>query len=77
MRTQDQPGVLLRSWDEDELSETSPMETELPASESNGLVPVRFHSKVTELGVLELSCKSTRSDAMWKLELQVREQSSG
>ena len=77
MRTQDQPGVLLRSWDEDELSETSPMETELPASESNGLVPVRFHSKVTELGVLELSCKSTRSDAMWKLELQVREQSDG
>lgn len=73
-RTQDRPGTLLRHWEEDELLETSPMETELPASDIQGLVPVRFHSKVTELGTLELSCKSTRSPDAWKLEIRVRDE---
>ncbi len=74
MRTEDKPGNLLKSWEEGELHETSPMETELPATEVPGLVPVQFHAKVTELGTLELSCKSTRSEESWKLEIQVREE---
>ena len=36
-------------------------------------VPVKFHSKITELGLLELWCVSTKSDARWKLEFSVRE----
>ena len=72
-RSEDSPGTLLRQWDDEELLETSPMETELPASDTQGLVPVRFHAKVTELGTLELSCKSTRNPDAWKLEIRVRD----
>lgn len=72
-RSEDAPGTLLKHWDEEELAETAPLETHLPATDAPGLVPVRFHAKVTELGTLELSCRSTRSDDSWKLELQVRD----
>lgn len=71
-RTTDKPGQLLKEWDEGELTETPPMETELAATDNPGLVPVRFESRVTELGTLELYCKSSRSDDAWKLELQIR-----
>ena len=73
MRKQDQAGAYLRSWDEAELEETSPLEVELSASEGEQVVPVRFQSRITELGVFELWCMSTRSDQCWKLELNVRE----
>ncbi len=73
MRKQDRPGTYLRNWDEHELEETSPLEVELTASEGEQVVPVRFQSRITELGVFELWCKSTRSDQSWKLELNVRE----
>jgi len=73
VRKQDQPGVTLRHWDEGELDETSPLEVELAASEGEQFVPVRFQSRITELGVFELWCKSTRDDQRWKLELNVRE----
>jgi hypothetical protein len=71
-RTTDKPGQLLKEWDDNELTETPPMETELAATDSPGLVPVKFESRVTELGILELFCKSSRTDESWKLELQVR-----
>ncbi len=54
-RTSDKPGQLLKDWDESELTETPPMETELAATDSPGLVPVKFESRVTELGILERS----------------------
>ena len=73
MRKQDEPGTYLRGWDDNELEETSPLEVELTASEGEQVVPVRFQSRITELGVFELWCKSTRSDQSWKLELNVRE----
>ncbi len=73
MRKQDEAGTYLRGWDENELEETSPLEVELTASEGEQVVPVRFQSRITELGVFELWCKSTRSDQSWKLELNVRE----
>ncbi|MEQ1830875.1 MAG: Hsp70 family protein, partial [Pirellula sp.] len=72
-RKLDKPGTYLRSWDEDELSETSPLEVELSASDGEQVIPVRFESRITELGVFELWCKSTRGDQSWKLELNVRE----
>jgi len=73
MRKQDQPGIYLKGWDDDELIETSPLEVELAATEGEQVVPVRFQSRITELGVFELWCKSTRSEESWKLELNVRE----
>jgi hypothetical protein len=36
-------------------------------------VPVRFESRITELGMLELWCASTVSKDRWKLEFKVRE----
>jgi hypothetical protein len=74
VRKEDQPGTVLRGWDDSELQETSPMEVELPPhDESQGVVPATFHTRITELGVLELSCQSTRSADRWRLEMNVRE----
>jgi hypothetical protein len=74
LRREDRPGVMLKHWEDAELQETSPMEVELPKQADNqGVVPVTFHTRITELGVLELSCSSTRSDDRWKLEMNVRE----
>ncbi len=73
VRKQDKPGTYLRTWDQDELLETSPLEVELSGSDGEQIIPVRFQSKITELGVFELWCKCTRNDQNWKLELNIRE----
>lgn len=74
LRKEDRPGTVLKSWEESDLQETSPMEIELPPQdESQGVIPATFHSRITELGVLELSCQSTRSADRWRLEMNVRE----
>jgi molecular chaperone DnaK (HSP70) len=75
VRKDDQPGLLLRSWTEQELEETDPLETTLPIDEATDepYVPVQFHSRITELGVFELWCKSLRDEKRWKLEFSVRE----
>jgi hypothetical protein len=75
IRKQDRPGDVLQSWSDDELQETDSLEATLPADESipEGYVPVQFHPKVTELGMLELWCYSTKSGGRWKLEFSVRE----
>ncbi len=73
LRKEDAPGALLKDWDTSELQETSPMEVELPKTGEQAVVPVQFHSRITELGVLELSCHSTRTEDAWKLEMNVRE----
>ena len=74
-RHEDRPGTTLRHWDDDELVETAPLEITLDVEETpeEGFVPVRFSSRVSELGVLELWCKSTRDQQKWKLEFTVRE----
>ena len=70
----DPVGTVLTEWTEDDLIETAPMETTLPAAAGNeGYVPVTFHAKVTELGILELWCVSAVSPDRWKLEFSVRE----
>lgn len=71
----DQPGARLQSWSEDELFETDSMEANLTRAEGieDEYVPVRFESKINELGVLELWCVHTQSDARWKLEFSVRD----
>jgi len=74
-RKEDQPGELLRSWDEDELSETAPLVATLPHDESvnEPYVPVTFQSRITELGTFELWCVSAQSEGRWKLEFNVRD----
>jgi hypothetical protein len=75
IRKEDKVGTSLRQWDDEELVETAPMQLNLPAAEApdEGFVPVRFHSKISELGVFELWCNSVRDDQRWKLEFNVRE----
>jgi hypothetical protein len=74
-RKEDQPGHLAASWSPEEIAETDSLEATLPPDESvqEGYVPVKFHSKLTELGMFELWCVSTKSDQRWKLEFSVRE----
>ncbi|MCA9178101.1 MAG: Hsp70 family protein [Planctomycetales bacterium] len=76
IRKHDAVGAMLDRWSEDELTETTPVEATLPADESlnEPFLPVQFHAKVTELGMLELWCFSTTSDEQWKLEFSVREE---
>lgn len=75
VRKQDHPGDVLPRWTDEELEETDSMETALPADESiqEDYVPVRFRSKITELGMLELWCVSSQTEGRWKLEFSVRE----
>ncbi|HUG91279.1 MAG TPA: Hsp70 family protein [Planctomycetaceae bacterium] len=74
-RKEDQPGDVLAAWGEQELQETDSLEATLPRDEQieEPYVPVRFHSKITELGTLELWCVGTQTDKRWKLEFSVRE----
>ena len=82
-RRADRPGTLLDSshitasqpGEEPELAETDSMEALLPHEESDDEeVPVRFQTRVTELGMLELWSLATNSDKRWKLEFSVREE---
>jgi len=75
VRRHDQSGDILSSWTDDELAATDSLETTLPAVDGidEPYVPVRFHSKITELGMLELWCVSTQTPNRWKLEFSVRD----
>mgnify|MGYP005831917585 CR=1 FL=1 len=76
VRKQDRPGDVLPAVAPDELVETDSLETALPSegAADEHYVPVRFHSKITELGVLELWCVATSGGRKWKLEFNVREE---
>ena len=75
VRKEDRPGALLYSWSETELAETDPLVATLDKGEGiEDYVPVRFQSKITELGMFELWCQSTISPHRWKLEFSVREE---
>ena len=71
----DSPGERLPRWGEGELTETDPVSTTLDAgaSEPGAFVPVRFESRLTELGELELWCVDDASDQRWKMAFSVRE----
>lgn len=74
-RKEDPTGCMLKWWEDDELIETAPMELVLQAEAvpEEGFIPVKFHSKITELGVFELWCQSVRDNQRWKLEFNIRE----
>ena len=57
--------------------ETDSLEATLAADADNDLqedyVPVKFQSRITELGVFELWCVNDELDKKWKLEFSVRD----
>jgi molecular chaperone DnaK (HSP70) len=74
VRQADPVGLMLEEWDESELEEMAPLSTTLVSeSVQSPYVPVRLHSKVTEVGTLELWCLSRDGQQRWKLEFNVRE----
>lgn len=75
VRPQDAPGDVLPTINEEELTETDPLEATLAAADQadETYVPVKFQSQITELGMFELWCVSAISDERWKLEFSVRE----
>jgi molecular chaperone DnaK (HSP70) len=73
VRRNDTFGTLVEEW-EGQIEELPPLSTTLESSKEEGqTVPVHLHSKVTEVGTLELSCISRDQKKRWKLELNVRE----
>ena len=76
VRRDDQPGSSLARWQPDELVESDPVQTTLdsPEHDDGSCLPVRFQSRVTELGMFELYCLSTQTDQRWKMEFNVREE---
>jgi molecular chaperone DnaK (HSP70) len=74
-RRADTAGTLLTRWPPDELPELEPLEPALSTADGNAgeTVPVHLHSRVTEVGTLELWCQNTRGPGKWKLEYNLRE----
>jgi hypothetical protein len=73
VRRGDTVGTVVEEW-EGQIEELSPMTTTLEAPGKEGrTVPVQLHSKVTEVGTLELWCFGRDKEQRWKLEFNVRE----
>jgi hypothetical protein len=73
VRRGDTVGTVVEEW-EGQIEELSPLTMTLEAPGKDGrTVPVHLHSKVTEVGTLELWCLSRDGDQRWKLEFNVRE----
>ncbi len=74
VRRSDTVGTMVEEW-EGQIEELSPLATTLEAPSKEGqMVPVHLHSKMTEIGTLELWCLSRDGKQRWKLEFNVREQ---
>lgn len=73
-RAGDTVGAVVGNAEKD-LEETASVQTQLEPVDGMSVgeaIPVKLHSRVTELGALELWMQHTRSDAKWKLEFSVR-----
>ena len=74
VRRDDRPGSLIEDWD-GQIDELAPLRVTLDGKPGTGrVVPVTLHSRVTEVGLLELWCHSKDGKHKWKLEFNVREQ---
>jgi hypothetical protein len=75
-RQSDPAGTIVEDWS-DAIEELAPLRQVLePGDREGGVIPVHLHSRVTEVGTLELSCRSRDSRRTWKLEFSVREPTS-
>lgn len=73
IRRSDPAGTLVEDW-QGQVDELSPLAATLESPGKEGrTVPVHLHSRVTEVGTLELSCLSRDGKQRWKLEFNVRE----
>jgi hypothetical protein len=73
VRRGDPVGTLVEDY-EGQIDELSPLASTLESKGKEGrTVPVHLHSKVTEVGTLELWCLSCDGRERWKLEFNVRE----
>jgi molecular chaperone DnaK (HSP70) len=73
VRRTDAAGTIVEEW-EGQMDEMAPMTTTLEAAGMEGrTVPVHLHTRVTEIGTLEVRCKSRDGKKDWKLEFNVRE----
>jgi hypothetical protein len=71
-RRDDAPGLLIEDWT-DQIEELTPLSVTLARKGGGGVVPVHLHARVTEVGLLEVSCRSRDGKENWKLEFNVRE----
>ena len=71
VRRDDTPGTIVEDWD-DTIDELAPVKVTLDGP-AGKVVPVHLHSKVTEVGQLEVWCQSRDGKQQWKLEYNVRE----
>lgn len=71
-RREDRIGTLVEEW-QDDIKELSPLETVLSWEGQEGTtIPVRLHTRITEVGTLELWCVTRDESRRWKLEFNVR-----
>jgi Hsp70 protein len=76
VRPDDEPALLLDSWEEGELEELTPLQVTLepgPDEKPGTTLPVTLASAVTEIGTLEVHCVA-RDGRRFKLEWNVRDQ---
>ncbi|MFO0875938.1 MAG: Hsp70 family protein [Gemmataceae bacterium] len=74
VRRDDAVGTVVEEWSDD-IEQLAPIRTALAATTGPGqIVPVHLHSRVTEVGTLELWCISRDGKQRWKLEFNVRDQ---
>ena len=77
-RRKDDPlGTLLERWGEDEIEELVPVQTAMNDDRDppGTTIPVTLHSRVTEIGTLELALHGSDGRS-WRLEYEVREPTS-
>ena len=59
----------------EDLQDNAPLQTTLSVKdgiEKGSLVPVKLHSKITEVGTLEISCRTTDDKHSWNLQFNIR-----
>jgi Hsp70 protein len=71
LRREDKAGTIIEEWEE-QIEELTPMRVTLDGK-GRQVVPVHLHSKVTEVGQLEIWCQNRDGKQRWKLEFNVRE----
>ncbi|MEE2786401.1 MAG: Hsp70 family protein [Myxococcota bacterium] len=75
VRQDDAPGAILEDWDDDELEELPPIETELAVGDGahpGQRIGVNLRCDVTEIGTLMLACVESGGQRSWTLEFNVR-----
>lgn len=79
VRPEDTVGTKLDRWSKDELVEIEPITLHLSSESASGetFVPVRFVSRITELGMFELWCHATGGEDRWKMEFNARDIPAG